>query len=64
MFYESWGYEEIGQSQSPPASPVLAVMATPSADPRGRRRGMNRSVIGGAVAREYVEGSGVVHRSL
>lgn len=25
--YESWGYEDIGQSQPSPASPVLTVMA-------------------------------------
>lgn len=24
--YESWGYEDIGQSQPSPASPVLTVM--------------------------------------
>lgn len=37
--YRSWGYEDIGQSQPSPASPVLTVMIRDTAEPEdGHRR--------------------------
>ncbi|MFJ3089721.1 GNAT family N-acetyltransferase [Streptomyces sp. NPDC086838] len=35
--YESWGYEDIGQSQPSPASPVLTVMIRSAAEPKGEQ---------------------------
>lgn len=35
--YRSWGYEDIGESQPSPASPVLTVMIRDTAGPEGGR---------------------------